>query len=120
MGLGFLHACKLAVAGAWVGEVAKLHPMLSRSNVESRIPSVESQIAKRRMTSCPASAETGGNVGIAVDGIAQLWREKGRSRQQAARIYARLAKKKPQRPWVLALAAALPAALAVIVAVLLP
>jgi len=33
---------------------------------------------------------------------------------------ARLAKKKPQRPWVLTLAAALPAALAVIVAVLLP
>ena len=43
-----------------------------------------------------ASAESGGNVGIAVDGIAQLWREKGRPRRDAARIFAHLAKKKPQ------------------------
>lgn len=42
-----------------------------------------------------ASAESGGNVGVAVDGIAQLWREKGRPRREAARIYAHLAKKKP-------------------------
>lgn len=43
-----------------------------------------------------ASAETGGNVGVAVDGIAQLWREKGRPRRDAARIFARLARRKPQ------------------------
>lgn len=42
-----------------------------------------------------ASAETGGNIGVAVDGIAQLWREKGRPRRDAARIFAHLAKKKP-------------------------
>jgi hypothetical protein len=42
-----------------------------------------------------ASAESGGNVGVAVDGIAQLWREKGRPRRDAARIFAHLAKKKP-------------------------
>jgi HEAT repeat protein len=42
------------------------------------------------------SAESGGNVGVAVDGIAQLWREKGRPRRDAARIFAHLAKKKPQ------------------------
>jgi len=42
-----------------------------------------------------ASAETGGSVGIAVDGIAQLWREKGRPRREAARIFAHLARKKP-------------------------
>ncbi len=43
-----------------------------------------------------ASAESGGSVGYAVDGIAQLWREKGRPRRDAARIFAHLAKKKPQ------------------------
>ncbi|HMG22195.1 MAG TPA: AAA family ATPase [Kofleriaceae bacterium] len=42
-----------------------------------------------------ASAESGGNIGVAVDGIAQLWREKGRPRRDAARIFAHLARKKP-------------------------
>ncbi|HEY0484142.1 MAG TPA: AAA family ATPase [Kofleriaceae bacterium] len=42
-----------------------------------------------------ASAESGGNASVAVDGIAQLWREKGRPRRDAARIFAHLAKKKP-------------------------
>ncbi len=41
------------------------------------------------------SAESGGNIGVAVDGIAQLWREKGRPRRDAVRIFAHLAKKKP-------------------------
>jgi HEAT repeat protein len=43
-----------------------------------------------------ASAESGGNVGLAVDGIAQLWREKGRPRRDAVRIFAQLAKRRPQ------------------------
>ena len=43
-----------------------------------------------------ASAEAGGNVGVAVGGIAQLWREKGRPRRDAAKVFAHLAKKKPQ------------------------
>jgi hypothetical protein len=42
-----------------------------------------------------ASAERGGNLGVAIAGIAQLWREKGRPRRDAARIFAHLAKKKP-------------------------
>lgn len=42
-----------------------------------------------------ASAETGGSAGLAVDGIAQLWREKGRPRRDAVRIFAHLAKRKP-------------------------
>lgn len=42
-----------------------------------------------------ASAESGGSVGVAVGGISQLWREKGRPRREAARVYAHLAKKKP-------------------------
>jgi HEAT repeat protein len=41
------------------------------------------------------SAESGGSPGVAVGGIAQLWREKGRPRREAARVYAHLAKKKP-------------------------
>ncbi|MGE0395814.1 MAG: AAA family ATPase [Kofleriaceae bacterium] len=41
------------------------------------------------------SAESGGSSGVAVGGIAQLWREKGRPRREAARVYAELAKKKP-------------------------
>ncbi|HEU0029710.1 MAG TPA: AAA family ATPase [Kofleriaceae bacterium] len=43
-----------------------------------------------------ASAEAGASVGTAVGGIAQLWKEKGRPRREAARVYADLAKKKPQ------------------------
>ncbi|HEY0994275.1 MAG TPA: hypothetical protein VGD80_44775, partial [Kofleriaceae bacterium] len=42
-----------------------------------------------------ASVESGGNVGVAIDGIAQLWREKGRPRRDAARIFAHLARRKP-------------------------
>jgi hypothetical protein len=41
------------------------------------------------------SAEVGANASIAVDGIAQMWNEKGRPRRDAAKIYAHLAKKKP-------------------------
>src|SRR6185369_331188 len=40
-----------------------------------------------------ASAESGGNLGVAVEGIAKLWREKGRPRRDAARIFAHLARK---------------------------
>jgi HEAT repeat protein len=42
-----------------------------------------------------ASAEVGASVSVAVDGIAQLWRQQGRPRRDAAKIYAQLAKKKP-------------------------
>ncbi|MGN6106905.1 MAG: nSTAND1 domain-containing NTPase [Kofleriaceae bacterium] len=42
-----------------------------------------------------ASAEVGANTGVAVGGIGQLWREKGRPRREAAKVYAQLAKKKP-------------------------
>jgi hypothetical protein len=43
-----------------------------------------------------ASAEAGVNVGLAIGGIWQMWREKGLPRRDAARIFARLAKKRPQ------------------------
>ncbi|MGE5187191.1 MAG: hypothetical protein ACM31C_34315 [Acidobacteriota bacterium] len=42
-----------------------------------------------------ASALTGGSVGVAIDGIAQMWREKGRPRRDAVKIWAHLARKKP-------------------------
>ncbi len=42
-----------------------------------------------------ATALTGGNPSYAVDGIAQLWAEKGALRRAAAKTYAKLAKKKP-------------------------
>ncbi len=41
------------------------------------------------------TAEVGASVSVAVDGIAQLWRQQGRPRRDAAKIYAQLAKKKP-------------------------
>jgi HEAT repeat protein len=37
---------------------------------------------------------SGGNVSVGIDGIAQLWREKGRPRHDAAKIFAHLAKRK--------------------------
>ncbi|HEY5925027.1 MAG TPA: HEAT repeat domain-containing protein, partial [Kofleriaceae bacterium] len=42
-----------------------------------------------------ASAIAGANGPTAIGGIAQLWKEKGRPRREAAKIYANLAKKKP-------------------------
>ena len=42
-----------------------------------------------------ASTLSGGNVGVGVDGIAQLWREKGRPRRDAVKVWAHLARKKP-------------------------
>lgn len=41
------------------------------------------------------TALSGGSVGVGIDGIAQLWREKGRPRRDAAKIWGRLARKKP-------------------------
>ena len=41
------------------------------------------------------TAEVGASVSVAVDGIAQLWRQQGRPRRDAAKIFAQLAKKKP-------------------------
>jgi HEAT repeat protein len=42
-----------------------------------------------------ASSLSGGSVGVAIDGIAQMWREKGRPRRDAVKIWAHLARKKP-------------------------
>lgn len=41
------------------------------------------------------SAINGASGPVAVGGIAQLWREKGRPRREAAKVFAKLAKKKP-------------------------
>ncbi|MBV8758312.1 MAG: hypothetical protein JO257_13585 [Deltaproteobacteria bacterium] len=41
------------------------------------------------------TAIAGANGPVAVDGIAQLWREKGRPRRDAAKVFAHLASKKP-------------------------
>ncbi len=41
------------------------------------------------------SAVAGANGPTAIGGIAQLWREKGRPRREAAKVFANLAKKKP-------------------------
>ena len=42
-----------------------------------------------------ATTLSGGNVGVGIDGIAQLWREKGRPRRDAVKVWAHLARKKP-------------------------
>ena len=42
-----------------------------------------------------AGAEEGASTAVAVDGIAQLWKQKGRPRREAVRIYAKLARKRP-------------------------
>jgi HEAT repeat protein len=41
------------------------------------------------------TAVSGASGPVAISGIAQLWKEKGRPRRDAAKIYAKLAKKKP-------------------------
>jgi HEAT repeat protein len=41
------------------------------------------------------TALAGANVGVAIDGIAQLWREKGTPRRDAVKIWAHYARKKP-------------------------
>jgi hypothetical protein len=42
-----------------------------------------------------SSALSGGSVGVAIDGIAQLWREKGRPRRDAVKIWSHLVRRKP-------------------------
>jgi HEAT repeat protein len=42
-----------------------------------------------------ATAEVGASMSVANDGIYHLWKQKGRPRREAARVYARLAKRKP-------------------------
>ena len=42
-----------------------------------------------------ASAEVGASVGVATDGIYHLWKQKGRPRREAAKVFARIAKRKP-------------------------
>jgi HEAT repeat protein len=41
------------------------------------------------------TALSGASSGVAIDGIAQLWREKGRPRRDAVKVWAHLARKKP-------------------------
>ncbi len=41
------------------------------------------------------TADVGASPAVAVDGIAQLWKRKGRSRREAAIVYAQMAKKRP-------------------------
>lgn len=41
-----------------------------------------------------ASAAVGASLGVAIGGINQLWKEKGRPRREAAKVFAELAKKK--------------------------
>jgi len=41
-----------------------------------------------------ASAEVGASIDVAINGIYQLWKQKGKPRREAARIYARLARRK--------------------------
>lgn len=43
-----------------------------------------------------ASAEVGASVGVATGGIYQLWKQKGKPRREAAKVYARLARRKPK------------------------
>ncbi len=41
------------------------------------------------------TADAGASPNVAVDGVAQLWKRKGRSRREAATVYAQMAKKRP-------------------------
>ncbi len=43
-----------------------------------------------------ATAASGASVNVAMGGIYQLWKQKGRLRREAAKVYAQLAKTKPQ------------------------
>jgi HEAT repeat protein len=63
----------------------KLYKMAKAESYATRIGAAEG---------LAASALSGGNVGVAIDGIAQLWREKGRPRRDAVKVWARLARKK--------------------------
>lgn len=64
----------------------RLYKMAKQENYPVRIGAAEG---------LAVSAESGGNVSVAVGGISQMWREKGRPRRDAAKVYARLAQKKP-------------------------
>ncbi|HTJ44976.1 MAG TPA: AAA family ATPase [Kofleriaceae bacterium] len=78
---------------------ASAYGKVGRASQEALIKMVKnerSDVAIGAAEGLANSADAGGNPSQAVDGIAQLWKQKGKARRDAARIFARLAKKKPQ------------------------
>ncbi|HUS33149.1 MAG TPA: HEAT repeat domain-containing protein [Kofleriaceae bacterium] len=72
--------------------------MLGRTYQEKLIKSVKAEsyvVRKGAARGLALSAIAGASGPVAVGGIAQMWREKGTPRRDAARIFAELAKKKP-------------------------
>jgi hypothetical protein len=72
--------------------------MLGREYQEKLIKMVKAESYSVRVGAAQGlawTALTGASGPVAIGGIAQMWREKGRPRRDAARIFADLAKKKP-------------------------
>lgn len=67
----------------------------AQNTLQKMVKTERTDVAIGAAVGLAASAEVGASVSEAVNGIAQLWKEKGRSRREAAKVFARLAKKKP-------------------------
>jgi HEAT repeat protein len=66
-------------------EQDKLVKMVKAENYNARLGAAEG---------LAVSATNGGNVGVAIAGLGQMWREKGKPRRDAAKILAKLARRK--------------------------
>jgi len=77
-----------ASAAGMLGRVyqEKLYKMVKAESYVVRVGAAEG---------LASTALTGASGPVAISGIAQMWREKGRPRRDAARIFANLARKKP-------------------------
>src|SRR5699024_7346204 len=54
------------------------------------------QVATGAANGLAASTEVGASMGVALNGIYQLYKEKGKPRREAVRVYGRIARRKPK------------------------
>jgi len=67
---------------------------VSQSELQKMVKNERFDVAIGAAEGLAVSAEVGASISEAISGIAQLWKQKGRARREAAKVFARLARKK--------------------------
>jgi hypothetical protein len=80
-----------AAAAEAYGSVGRI----AQSTLAKMIKGERSEVALGAATGLARSVEAGGSTSSAMSGLHQLWKQKGRQRRDAARLYARVARTRP-------------------------
>jgi hypothetical protein len=80
-----------AAAATAYGSVGRI----AQSTLAKMIKGERSDVALGAATGLARSVEAGGSTSSAMSGLHQLWKQKGRQRRDAARLYARVARTRP-------------------------